>query len=62
MMELDAILEQIKEDIARKKLKHEHPYTLDIVRVLWTHKDGLARGRVIDNLERQRKRDGLGNV
>lgn len=55
----DRILKKIKEDLALKHLRREHPYVEDIAYVLLPHENGMSRRKVLEELESQRKRDGL---
>lgn len=55
----DQILKKIEEALALKHRRRQHPYVVDIVSVLLPHEDGVSRQKVLEELENQRKRDGL---
>ena len=55
----DKILKKIEEALALKHLRRQHPYVVDLVSVLLPHEDGVSRQKVLEELENQRKRDGL---
>lgn len=55
----DRILKKIEEDLTLRHLRRQQPYVVDIVSVLLPHEDGVNRQKVLEELENQRKRDGL---
>ena len=56
---LERLLRELEEESQLKKMRQEHTYVEDLMRLLVPHKDGLRRSIVLDRLERQRRNDGL---
>ena len=54
--ELEGVLEKY---YALKEARQRHPYVGDLIRALLPYPDGVRRGLVIFELEKQRRQDGL---
>ena len=55
----DEFLAEYKRRQALKPVRQKHSYVADLIRLLLPYPNGLTRGMVLHDLERQRRADGL---
>ncbi|MCY4191779.1 MAG: hypothetical protein OXC54_09980 [Rhodospirillaceae bacterium] len=53
------LLRELDEEKALRQKRRKHSYVEDLINLLLPYKNGLSRRTVLDNLEQQRKKDGL---
>ena len=56
---VERFLRELREAAELKRKRKQHTYVEDLIRLLLPYKGGLSRRRVLDMLERQRRKDGL---
>lgn len=54
-----SIMKTLRKVLGPGKGTRDHAYVVDLVRILLPHEEGMARQRLLAELENQRKKDGL---
>lgn len=57
--EVDKLLKELDEYVAARRLRLANPYVLDLIAILYPHKNGLPRRQVINTMWRRRGQKGV---